>query len=169
MIGLTRYDDNQVINDYKAQFGVTNPCAGQEGGAGNAIDIIIEGQPFFGAPTYCVVCPDKKLHFNVCFPPTPECFDDFIISCGATSIDDPDAKNSGVSIYPNPAISSFRIQSNNEITKVVIYDLLGAKVFESNVFNQTDFGIDIRDLLSGIYLVEINTSDGIITQKLAVE
>jgi hypothetical protein len=169
MIGLTRYDDNQVINEYKVQFGVTNPCAGQEGGAGDAIDIIIEGQPFFGAPTYCVVCPDKKLHFNVCFPPTPECFDDFIISCGATSVDDPDTESSNVSVYPNPATSSFRIQSNKEISKVVIYDLLGSKVFEDNVFNQTDVAIDIRDLQPGIYLVEINTSEGIITQKLAVE
>lgn len=169
MIGLTRYDDNQVINDYKAQFGVTNPCAGQEGGAGDAIDIIIEGQPFFGAPTYCVVCPDKKLHFNVCFPPTPECFDDFIISCGATSTEEVENEIANVSIYPNPAVSSFSIQSSRQISNVIIFDLLGAKVMELDARNQQDFGIDIRDLQPGIYLVEIVTSGGITTQKLAVE
>lgn len=169
MIGLTRYDDNQVINEYKAQFGVTNPCAGQEGGAGDAIDIIIDGQPFFGAPTYCVVCPDRKLHFNVCFPPTPECFDDFIFSCGATSTEELTVNNVDVTLYPNPATSAFSIQSGAMIQKVSIYNLIGEKVLEAQSTDQFVVGFDIRNLDAGMYVVEISTSNGITSQKLAIE
>lgn len=169
MIGLTRYDDNQVINDYKAQYGINNPCAGQEGGAGKAIDTIIEGQPFLGAPTYCVICPDRKMNFNVCFPPTPSCFDDYIFSCGATSTGDIVDETSEVIIYPNPANSAFSIQSNDEIKKITIYNLIGGKVLEKQSANQFDVGLDIRMLDAGIYLVEITTSKGTITKKLAVE
>ena len=169
MIGLTPYDTDEVINEYKAQFGVTNPCAGQFGGAGDAIATIIDGQPFFGYPTYCVICPDKKINFDVCMPPTPECFDDFIFGCGATSTEEMEPGLTDVSIYPNPAVSTFRVQSSEKISTVVIYDLLGAQVFENPVSGQFEVGVDISALQSGIYLVEIRTSDGAFTRKLAIE
>lgn len=170
MIGLTRYDDNQVINDYKAQFGITNPCAGQEGGAGEAIDIIIEGQPFFGAPTYCVVCPDRKLHFNVCFPPTPECFDDFIFSCGATNMADYDDADQ-ITIYPNPASEIFTLSTGNtDPKKIEIVDMVGKIVKSiSPASGIQNTAVQISNLQSGMYFIRVETGDGIITKKLSVK
>jgi PKD repeat protein len=81
MWGLSPSDNNAQINNYKAQYGVTNPCAGTEGGGPEAIDITIAGQNFLGYPTYCIVCPDRTLYFDVCWPPTAACFDPFIESC----------------------------------------------------------------------------------------
>lgn len=169
MIGLTRYDDNQVINDYKAQFGVTNPCAGQEGGAGNAIDIIIEDQPFFGAPTYCVVCPDKKMTFNVCFPPTPECFDDFIFGCGATS-NDGLATEASISLFPNPATTSVRVSSNVGLISLKIYNILGEEIKSlDNLNQQNDAILNVIDYNPGIYLVSIETQNGVTSRKLQIK
>lgn len=83
MWGLSPSDNNAAINAYKTQYGVTNPCAGTQGGGPQAIDVTTTGQPFLGYPTYVVVCPDKSVFFDVCWPPpNPECFDQYIINCG---------------------------------------------------------------------------------------
>jgi len=169
MIGLTRYDDNQVIEDFKNQFGLTHPCAGQEGGAGKAIDTIIEGQQYFGTPTYCVICPDKKLHFNVCFPPTPECFDDFIFSCGATSTEDISGDNE-IAIYPNPASDIFTLNTGNLFAeRIEILDMVGkmVKTIEPASAIQ-NLAVPVNELESGMYFIRIETSGGIITKKLSV-
>jgi len=81
MWGISNGDNNAQINAFKAQYGITNPCAGTEGGGVNAFDIITEGQNFWGYPTYCIICPDKKLHFGLCYPPEVSCFDPYFESC----------------------------------------------------------------------------------------
>lgn len=171
MLGLTPYDDNQVINEYKAQFGVTNPCAGQEGNSGQAIAKIIDGQIFFGYPTYCVVCPDKKLHFNVCFPPTPECFDDFIISCGATSADEIEAGNDEIIIYPNPATDKITVVMNGMYYNTVeLYNAMGKKVKTLNMSAQLNsLSFSVSDLSSGIYFVRVGDESKQITRKISIK
>ena len=80
--GLSPYDDNVQINNYKAQNGITYPCAGYQGGAAAAINIVISGQPFLGYPTWVVICPDRSFTFDVCFPPSITCFDPYFAACG---------------------------------------------------------------------------------------
>lgn len=70
------------------QFGVSHPCAGDQGFAGDAIDVLIEGQNFYGTPTYIIICPDYKMHFDVCFPPHMNCFDDYIQNCNNALVAD---------------------------------------------------------------------------------
>lgn len=86
MWGLTPQDNNAQINAYKQNYGITNPCAGTEGGGPAAINIVNTGQPFIGYPTYIVVCPDRTVHYDVCWPPTASCFDPYFEDCGATGI-----------------------------------------------------------------------------------
>jgi len=84
--GITQYNTNAQINAYKSMYGVTNPCAGTEGGGVNAFNVITTGQTFYGTPTYCVVCPDRTLYFMVCFPPTIACFDPYFALCNPPPI-----------------------------------------------------------------------------------
>lgn len=86
MWGLTPQDNNNQINNYKQNYGITNPCAGTEGGGPQAINVVNSGQPFIGYPTYVVVCPDRTVHYDVCWPPTVNCFDPYFEDCGATGI-----------------------------------------------------------------------------------
>jgi len=79
--GISPQDNNAAINAYKATHGVSNPCAGTQGNGPAAIDIIIAGQSFLGYPTYCVVCPNRELQFDVCYPPTVNCLMDKINYC----------------------------------------------------------------------------------------
>jgi len=171
MIGLTPYDDNQVINEYKAQFGITNPCAGQDGGSGEAIAKVIDGQQFFGYPTYCVVCPDKKLHFNVCFPPDPECFDEFILSCGATSTGEIEAETVDIQIYPNPATDNITVVLDGmNYSSIELYNAMGEKVKSLNQSNEKNLiSFSVSDLPSGIYFLRMENESNQITRKISIK
>ncbi len=171
MISLTPYDDNQVINEYKAQFGVTNPCAGQEGGSGEAIAKIIDGQQFFGYPTYCVVCPDKKLHFNVCSPPDTDCFDEFIISCGATSTDEIKTETEEIHVYPNPATDNITVIFDGvNYTSIELYNAMGEKVKSLNLSSQKNsFSFSVSDLPTGIYFLRIGDKINQTTRKISIK
>lgn len=82
MWGLSPSDNNAQINAYKAQYGITNPCAGTQGGGPGAINTVIAGQPFYGYPTYVVICPDNTMSFDVCWPPgSASCFDPYLQDC----------------------------------------------------------------------------------------
>ncbi len=86
MWGLSPSDNNSQIDAYKAAQGITNPCAGTEGGGPDAIDIVIDGQSFLGYPTYCIVCSDKSMFFDACYPPSVSCFDGKIAECPTLSV-----------------------------------------------------------------------------------
>lgn len=84
--GLSPYDNNAQINAFKAQHGTTHPCAGTQGGGPAAINIAISGQPFYGYPTWIVVCPDRSFYFDVCWPPTVTCFDPYFAMCAPAMV-----------------------------------------------------------------------------------
>jgi len=170
MLGLTPYDDNQVINQYKNQFGVTNPCAGNEGNSGEAIAKIIDGQTFYGYPTYCVVCPDKKLHFGICYPPDPDCFDEYIVSCGATSTKELADQNHEITIFPNPASDFINIEMNGiNANRLTIYSPTGKMMKEiENAVSGQNFFISIAGYPGGIYFLKVETEMSILTKKVFI-
>ena len=75
-------------------------------------------------------------------------------------------QNSTVSIYPNPAKDIVFIE-NTQNKQIVIYDLLGTlkeSIMSHNKLEQ----IDVSNYQTGIYLVNIVSTDGMITRKIEV-
>jgi hypothetical protein len=69
-------------------------------------------------------------------------------------------------MYPNPVIDILTIESLEPITKVTCYDMLGRKLLEeSQNFNP----IYLANLPSGLLLVEIETEQGKVIQKIVKE
>jgi PKD repeat protein len=82
MWGLSPSDNNAQIIAFKTTHGLTHPAAGTQGGAPAAINVVTSGQAFLGYPTWCVICPDKSMYFDVCWPPgSATCFDPYIQDC----------------------------------------------------------------------------------------
>ncbi len=71
------------------------------------------------------------------------------------------------SIYPNPVSNGMvTIKSNlNEILKATIYTVLGKKVLENNVVNNT---LNVAALTSGIYLIKLEQNGLVATKKLVI-
>jgi hypothetical protein len=146
--GLTPYDNNAQINTFKANFGITNPCAGYQGGSVAAIDVVIEGQNFFGYPTYCVICPDRTLHFNVCYPPTEACFEQYFEGCVPQLSVLPAHRN----VTAPKGVTTFDITSNTDWTVIENVSWLNTSVaggsgnktlkvnYEANATGQTRSG-----------------------------
>ncbi len=68
-----------------------------------------------------------------------------------------------ISLYPNPANTSFSI--NKKVEKIVIFDISGRaiKTFKGNFTENAPF--DISTLSNGIYFVKITASDGTGTKR----
>ena len=69
-------------------------------------------------------------------------------------------------LTPNPANNKVTIESDNKIETVVIVDILGKKVKEINNLNTIFLNLEISDLDSGVYFVNVNQSN---TLKLIVQ
>jgi len=79
------------------------------------------------------------------------------------------AENSSVevSLSPNPATSTVTIVSNENVLQVNVLNLNGQSVLEN--YNQSSsFNIDVSDLPSGLYVVQIQTRSGSMIEKLSV-
>lgn len=70
-----------------------------------------------------------------------------------------------IDIFPNPAEDNINIVSNVEMIGIKIIDLNGKTVQEIDVNNDI-FITDISSLLSGFYMVTIQTEKGIISKRL---
>lgn len=64
-------------------------------------------------------------------------------------------------LFPNPAVSELNIQlTNNEIIQAIeVFDLNGKTIFTQSNFMGNTAKIDVRDLISGTYLVKVSTQN----------
>ena len=69
-------------------------------------------------------------------------------------------------IHPNPAEHSFSLKANFNINTVEVLDLTGKRM---KIFKNTFESYNVKDLFSGIYIVNIQTEKGNITKKLIKE
>jgi hypothetical protein len=78
------------------------------------------------------------------------------------------ASSGSVNIYPNPNNGSFSIENDGDLSKIVVYNILGKSVYTNENINS-----DITQLSGfdkGIYLVQITSKDNIISSyKIIVD
>ena len=73
------------------------------------------------------------------------------------------------SIYPNPASQEFRIHSLADLrnASIVIMNLLGQELRQENVVGN-DIGVDLKNLPSGIYMVQITQQGKLLSREKLV-
>ncbi|MCW5518323.1 choice-of-anchor B family protein [Aureitalea sp. L0-47] len=77
-----------------------------------------------------------------------------------------DFDDSGFGLFPNPASDVLTLTSTgNPLTSVVIYNVLGQRVAQYDLNNSTSETINISNLKSGMYMVQINNES---TKRLIV-
>ncbi len=73
--------------------------------------------------------------------------------------------NSLFSIYPNPATSSFKIESKYKVLELSIYNASGVRV---KFYNSSYKAFSVDGLTKGVYLVSMKTKNGIANKKLII-
>jgi len=69
-----------------------------------------------------------------------------------------------ISIYPNPAKNFINIETNEDIISVNIYNTVGQLVK-----NSSQRRVNISDLPSSIYIIEVNTKNKTTTERLIIK
>jgi hypothetical protein len=90
--------------------------------------------------------------------------DNLSLANGVTGINAPDGNNKW-SVYPVPAKNSINFQSING--NAIIYDIAGKNVARYVLRNASE--IDISDLSSGIYILQISNEHGVFNGKIIKE
>lgn len=75
-------------------------------------------------------------------------------------------------IFPNPAKNLLNIESNNNITSIQFFDLMGKEILSKIPEKQTqNLQINLSEILipKGIYFIKVQSLEGFITQKLIIE
>jgi thiol-disulfide isomerase/thioredoxin len=160
------FDPDSVIDQYRLDYNITNPCAGPQGGGTTAHTTVISGQNFQGWPTYCVICPDRSMFFDPCYPPTVNGFDPYFEVCAAmVDVEDtPLPSESHISLYPNPARNQLNIAfaslPDEDKLTIEIYNTMGSlsSVIEKN--KDEEIILDISLLKPGTYFLHLIRGTG---------
>ncbi len=112
------------------------------------------------------------MQFQICYPPSVECFDPYILHCLTTSMENNTTENEvPVEIFPVPARDQVNIRLNlNTPAEIRIVDLIGVEVFRQSVESAGGFTLPIfiGDLPEGMYLITVIAADETFTRKLTV-
>jgi hypothetical protein len=83
-----------------------------------------------------------------------------------TSINEPEI--AAFNIYPNPASDAVTVSGQTELLQVRIMNYTGQVVYQ-HLVNGTEATISTRDLSSGVYILQVETSQGWSSQKLMIK
>lgn len=72
-----------------------------------------------------------------------------------------------INIYPNPFEDKLTINTSDvPVSQYEIYDLQGRLVKSDQINDKTSFIIDMNDIISGIYLIQIKSDNGLSSHKI---
>jgi hypothetical protein len=77
--------------------------------------------------------------------------------------------NSNLAIFPNPNKGEFTVSNSSEIINVNITDVQGKIVYSMNNVNLNKMDVNISDLEKGMYMINVETVDGTITESVIVQ
>jgi hypothetical protein len=89
-----------------------------------------------------------------------------VVSTPTAGVNDNNSIN--VAVYPNPAASNVNIQAEDQITSVVIFNVLGQKVVDATP-NSANASIDMSQFVAGMYFATVTTETGSKTIELIKE
>ncbi len=85
-----------------------------------------------------------------------------------TSVEEHPEATDGITIYPNPTNTSFTISGADNILTVKLMNSLGIMVNDQWSMVNGQLNVNVADLASGVYFVQMRTSTGMITKSVVV-
>ncbi|HWY98113.1 MAG TPA: glycoside hydrolase family 44 protein, partial [Bacteroidia bacterium] len=79
--------------------------------------------------------------------------------------------NNDLVIYPNPSsgVYTVELKVNSEQLKVEVYNMLGEQVYSQYSIPNTQFSLNLSNSPNGIYILRIESANGVVTKKLIKE
>ena len=124
-------------------------------------------KPIAGLPGGTIIHNAANIYFDYNAPiRTNTSANNFLLTLGMKEI-----SNNDVSIYPNPAVSIFKIESlKYKIESIKIYNVLGETIDIGPLkIDNEPSTVDISKEAKGVYFVEVKTLNGVVRKKLVKE
>ena len=71
-------------------------------------------------------------------------------------------------VYPNPASSYVKIQTNDFSNRIILYDLNGNMLL-NKIYNQNQIKISVDFLSRGMYILKVINDSGFIYRKIIIK
>ena len=82
-------------------------------------------------------------------------------ACAKTLGESLSENESYFNIFPNPASDNITISTNQEITEINIYNILGVNVYnEQFTMNHSQLDVNVSDFINGVYFIKVKTENG---------
>ncbi|MBI9037172.1 MAG: T9SS type A sorting domain-containing protein [Bacteroidales bacterium] len=164
MLGSTIISSENALSNDIAVFNTLNSGNGYE--AGNKISFKVWSNESNSevAAEYLFTNTYANAYINYEFPSNDGEYS-FAHFTKNSSLDENEAN---VSIYPNPVKNSLNIDSKEIIKNIQVFNYLGSLVFEQDC-NSNSVKVNTSDYIKGMYLVQINTINGISTKRLVIQ
>jgi hypothetical protein len=79
----------------------------------------------------------------------------------------PGIVNHSINVFPNPASSRLNIVSDENISEIRIYDMLGQLVFSHGAAGRQHV-VEVSHLQNGIYIMQVHTINGASVKKIQI-
>ena len=76
---------------------------------------------------------------------------------------------SSVLVFPNPTRDVLQINSEYPIRSVSLFNVSGKESAKWTIQNQKSFTLEVNNLPSGIYMMEMETDNGTLAKKIVIE
>ncbi|MAZ93858.1 MAG: hypothetical protein CMF58_05510, partial [Lentimicrobiaceae bacterium] len=84
-----------------------------------------------------------------------------------TGIDDPNTI-ALTNLYPNPAQDNVTVTSSVPMNKLTVTNYVGQVVYTGEMFDATSVELNTSSYQAGVYLVKIDTDNGIVTKQVVI-
>ncbi len=74
-----------------------------------------------------------------------------------------------VELYPNPALDLVSVRVADEINQISIFSIQGQEIFRRNYEGVNQTMLEVENLLPGVYLINVQTQEEIITERLVIQ
>ena len=145
-----------------------------QGGGNICASLDVGGAPFLVFPSWlCKFFNDDRVNISYYMSMEPEQAYSEIVNVYEYSKNSI-GENIKSNLYPNPAIDNVTIELNSSeerIESVIIYNSNGQKVYENSYtgFPSNTIEVNVTELKSGLYYVQLVSNDGIEVLKLEVQ
>ena len=79
-------------------------------------------------------------------------------------------KENNFYVYPTPVINELTMRwDNNQIREIIIVNMLGEKIYTSEVKNKSELFVNVNSFSSGMYLIQAEIENGLIMKKFLKE
>ena len=95
-------------------------------------------------------------------------YDDVCFTTGDVILSIHEYQSSSINVYPNPATNIVNVKSDIQINSVIVYNYLGQVIVTEKV-NTNLYQLNSSQYQSGVYFIQIETNEGIVTKRIIIK